>query len=69
LQSNISHNVSIMKKAEELDVDGVIDKCLEARGGKPGKLVQITEGQLKALCAAAREVFLSQNALLELRRR
>jgi len=55
-----------MKKVEELDVDGVIEKCLEVRGGKPGKLVQITEGQLKALCTSAREVFLSQSALLEL---
>jgi len=55
-----------MKKTEELDIDGVIDKCLEARGAKPGKLVQISEGQLKALCTATREVFLSQSALLEL---
>ena len=55
-----------MKKAEELDVDGVIDKCLEAKGAKPGKLVQVPEGQLKALCTSAREVFLSQSALLEL---
>jgi len=55
-----------MKKAEELDVDGVIDKCLEARGAKPGKLVQVSEGQLKALCTAVREVYLSQSALLEL---
>jgi len=55
-----------MKKSEELDVDGVIDKCLEARGAKPGKLVQVSEGQLKALCTATREVFLSKSALLEL---
>jgi serine/threonine-protein phosphatase PP1 catalytic subunit len=55
-----------MKKAEELDIDGVIDKCLEARGQKPGKLVQITEGQMKALNTAAREVYMSQSALLEL---
>jgi serine/threonine-protein phosphatase PP1 catalytic subunit len=55
-----------MKKAEELDVDGVIDKCLEARGQKPGKLVQITEGQMKALNTACREVYMSQSALLEL---
>merc|ERR1712066_1090541 len=50
----------------ELNIDDVIDKCLEARGQKPGKLVQISEGQLKALCTACREVFLSQSALLEL---
>jgi len=47
-----------MKKTEELDVDGVIDKCLEAKGAKPGKLVSVTEGQLKALCLKARETFL-----------
>jgi len=54
------------KAAEELNVDEVIDKCLEARGQKPGKLVQVSEGQLKALCTAVREIFLSQSALLEL---
>jgi len=57
---------SDMKKAEELDVDGIIDKCLEARGQKPGKLVQITEGQMKALNTACREVYMSQSVLLEL---
>jgi len=56
-----------MKKAsEDLVIDEVIDKCLEAKGAKPGKLVQIPEGQLKALCTAARETFLSQSALIEL---
>jgi len=55
-----------MKKTEDLQVDEVIDKCLEAKGAKPGKLVQIAEGQLKALCSAARETFLSQSALIEL---
>jgi len=55
-----------MKKSEELDVDSVIEKCLEARGQKPGKLVQVPEGQVKALCSTVREVFMSQNALLEL---
>jgi len=54
------------KSAEELEIDGVIDKCLESRGQKPGKLVQVSEGQLKALCTAVREVFLAQSALLEL---
>mmetsp|Transcript_99439 Transcript_99439/g.257015 ORF Transcript_99439/g.257015 Transcript_99439/m.257015 type:complete len:304 (+) Transcript_99439:140-1051(+) len=55
-----------MKKTEDLQVDEVIDKCLEAKGAKPGKLVQIAEGQLKALCGAARDTFLSQSALIEL---
>lgn len=55
-----------MKKGEEVELDIVIEKCLEARGAKPGKLVQVTEGQLKALCHAVRETLLSQAALLEL---
>jgi len=55
-----------MQKAEELDLDGCIAKCLEAKGAKPGKLIQISEPQLKALCTTVREIFLSQSALLEL---
>jgi serine/threonine-protein phosphatase PP1 catalytic subunit len=55
-----------MKKAEELDVDGVIEKCLSAKNSKPGQLVQVSEGQLKALCNDARKAFMDQNALLEL---
>lgn len=55
-----------MKKSEELDVDAVIEKCIEVRGGKPGKLVQVTETQLRLLCSSTRDVFLSQSALLEL---
>jgi len=54
------------KPVDDLNVDEVIDKCLEARGAKPGKLVQIPEGQLKALCSQARDTFLSQSALIEL---
>lgn len=52
-------------KNEDLDVDGIIERCLAAKNVKPGKL-QVTEGQLKALCAQTRTVFLSQNSLLEL---
>jgi len=55
-----------MKKSEDLDLDAVIEKCLESRGAKPGKLVQVAEAQLKSLISAARDVFLSQSALLEL---
>lgn len=55
-----------MRKAQDVDVDGTINMCLEVRGSKPGKLFQVSEGQVKALCTAAREVFLSQNSLLEL---
>jgi len=55
-----------MKKTEQLDVNDCIDKLLEARGQKPGKQVQIPEGQVRALCTANRDIFISQPAFLEL---
>jgi len=55
-----------MKKGEDLDLDGCISKCLESKGCKPGKLVQIPEGQVKAICTAVREIYMSQGTLLEL---
>jgi serine/threonine-protein phosphatase PP1 catalytic subunit len=55
-----------MKKAEELDLDSLLAKCLEARANKPGKMVSNPEGQLKALCSSVREVFCQQSALVEL---
>jgi serine/threonine-protein phosphatase PP1 catalytic subunit len=55
-----------MKKAEELDLDSVLTKCLEARSGKPGKMVSIPEGQLKALCTTVRDTFSQQSPLVEL---
>mmetsp|Transcript_103309 Transcript_103309/g.200175 ORF Transcript_103309/g.200175 Transcript_103309/m.200175 type:complete len:307 (-) Transcript_103309:418-1338(-) len=54
------------RAGDELNVDAIIEMCLEPLGQKPGKLIQVAEAQLKGLCAAAREVFLQQAALLEL---
>jgi len=50
----------------DLDLESTIEKLLEVRGGKPGKLVQLTENEIKSLCGKSREVFLAQPALLEL---
>jgi len=54
-----------MKKPEELNLESIIEQCLEVRGAKPGKMVNVAEGQLKALCTAVREIVLGQNTLLE----
>jgi len=54
-----------MKKPEELNLESIIEQCLEVRGAKPGKMVNVAEGQLKALCGAVREIVLGQNTLLE----
>jgi len=54
-----------MKKTEELNLESVIEECLGAKGQKPGKMVNVAEGQLKALCSAVREIYLGQNTLVE----
>ena len=48
------------------DVDGIIDRLLEVRGSKPGRSVQLTEGEIRDLCYRSREIFISQPILLEL---
>lgn len=50
----------------ELDVDNVIEKLLEVRGQRPGKQVQLSENEIRALCIKSREIFLQQPILLEL---
>ena len=50
----------------ELNIDEMITRLLEVRGGRPGKTVQMTETEVRALCNKSREIFLSQPILLEL---
>ncbi|XP_033000506.1 serine/threonine-protein phosphatase PP1-beta catalytic subunit isoform X3 [Lacerta agilis] len=40
--------------------------CLSVRGCRPGKIVQMTEAEVRGLCIKSREIFLSQPILLEL---
>jgi len=53
-------------KEQEIDVDSIIHKLLEVRGSKPGKIVNLTENEIKGLCLKARDIFISQPMLLEL---
>jgi serine/threonine-protein phosphatase PP1 catalytic subunit len=50
----------------EIDLDDIIKRLLAVRTAKPGKLVQLEDREIKALCHQAREVFMSQPVLLEL---
>jgi hypothetical protein len=50
----------------ECQIDDVIQKCLEVRGARPGKLVKLEEKEIVWLCAQAKELFLVQPNLLEL---
>ncbi|XP_061352281.1 serine/threonine-protein phosphatase PP1-like isoform X2 [Gastrolobium bilobum] len=50
---------------EETVVDDIISRLLEVRG-RPGKQVQLSESEIRQLCAASRDIFLQQPNLLEL---
>jgi serine/threonine-protein phosphatase PP1 catalytic subunit len=50
----------------EFDVDRVIEMLLEVRGSRPGKQVQLSESDIRALCLRSRDIFISQPILLEL---
>ena len=47
-------------------VDEIIEKCLEVRGARPGKLVKLEETEINWLCTQAKDLFLAQPNLLEL---
>jgi len=47
-------------------VDLIIDKLLSVRGARPGKQVNMSEGEVKMLCVRSRDIFISQPMLLEL---
>jgi hypothetical protein len=47
-------------------LDSIIGRLLEVKTLKPGKNAQLSESEIKQLCAASKEIFLSQPNLLEL---
>lgn len=49
-----------------VDLENVVEKLLEVRGGKPGRLVQLVESDIKSICGKCREVFMAQPTMLEL---
>ena len=53
-------------EGENLNIDSIIQRLLDARGSRPGKNVQLTEAEIRGLCLKSREILLSQPMLLEL---
>eukprot|EP00929_Paragymnodinium_shiwhaense_P071668 TRINITY_DN36418_c0_g1_i1.p1 TRINITY_DN36418_c0_g1~~TRINITY_DN36418_c0_g1_i1.p1 ORF type:complete len:303 (-),score=45.73 TRINITY_DN36418_c0_g1_i1:441-1349(-) len=51
---------------DALDLDRVIGQLLEGRTSRLGRLVQLTEGEICALCIRSRDVFMDQPILVEL---
>jgi serine/threonine-protein phosphatase PP1 catalytic subunit len=54
-----------MKKGDG-ELDKIIDKLLSVRGCKPGKQINLTEGEVKYICNSVTEVLMAQPVLLEL---
>lgn len=47
-------------------LDDIINRLLEFRNARTVRQVQLSENEIRALCTASREIFLSQPNLLEL---
>merc|ERR1711907_35899 len=47
-------------------LDDIISQLLEVRGSRPGRQVNLSEDEIKALCKTSRDVFMLQPPLLEL---
>lgn len=47
-------------------LDDIIRRLVSAKNGRTTKQVQLTEAEIRQLCVASKEVFLSQPNLLEL---
>ena len=50
----------------DVDLDYILEQLLHVRGARPGRQVNLTEGEIRWLCIKGREVFQSQPVLLEL---
>ena len=50
----------------DIDIDLILEKLLSVRGSKPGKLVNLTENEIRGLCIKSRDVFINQPILLEI---
>lgn len=49
------------------DIDDIISRLTAVRSSKPGKMVQLSESEIRGLCFSSRQIFLSQPVLLELK--
>jgi len=64
--STSNENTASTTTNSNFDVDAIIEKLLAVRGARPGKIVSLLETEIRSLCQASREIFMSQPMLLEL---
>jgi serine/threonine-protein phosphatase PP1 catalytic subunit len=55
-----------MSSAGDIDIDRIIEHLLSVLSQRPGKMVNLENREIKALCVKSREIFISQPVLLEL---
>eukprot|EP01080_Neovahlkampfia_damariscottae_P007765 gene7765-12235_t len=53
-------------KTLEIDINVILTKLLEVRGSRPGKLVNLSENDIKGIVLKSKEIFSGQPTLLEL---
>ena len=57
---------SLSPLPQEAVLDSIIERLVDARSGRPGRAVQLTEAEIRGLCTSARDVLMTQPNLLEL---
>lgn len=55
-----------MAGSGDIDIDSIIERLLSVLSQRPGKMVNLENREIKALCVKSREIFISQPVLLEL---
>ncbi len=56
-----------MSEAIEIDIGSIINRLLEVKHFKPDKVVKLQEGEILGLIRMAKDVFMQQNMLVEVR--
>ena len=65
-QSNKKKKEMSQNKTIEIDINSILSKLLEVRGSRPGKLVNLSENEIKGIVLKSKEIFSGQPTLLEL---
>lgn len=58
--------VPFLLSMDAAQLDDLIRRLLNVKNGRPGKIVQLTEQEIRHLCTAVRPIFINQPNLLEL---
>lgn len=66
MAQNEQGNVTNVNGIDPVVLDDIINRLLESRQARTVRQVQLSENEIRQLCAVSREIFLNQPNLLEL---